>query len=65
LRPATADNLPGLGEIPGVDNLYLATGMGASGLQLGPYSGKLASDWAQGKANPTDISNFSITRFES
>jgi D-amino-acid dehydrogenase len=65
LRPATADNLPVLGEIPGVENLYLATGMGASGLQLGPYSGKLASDWAQGKQSQTDISAFSITRFES
>lgn len=63
LRPHTADNLPVLGEIPGVDNLFVATGHGASGLQLGPYSGKLAADWALGHPLETDISAFRIGRF--
>ena len=65
LRPATVDGLPVLGEIPGVAGLFIATGMGATGLQLGPYSGKLASDWAQNGALDTDISAFNLTRFGS
>ncbi len=63
LRPRTADNLPVMGGIPGVDGLYLATGHGANGLQLGPFSGKLAAEWALGVENGVDISAFSITRF--
>lgn len=63
LRPRTADNLPVLGSIPGVENIYLATGHGANGLQLGPYSGKMAADWAVGSESKTDISAFSIGRF--
>lgn len=63
LRPRTADNLPVLGGVPGVEGIYLATGHGANGLQLGPFSGKLAAEWAAGHASTTDISLFSITRF--
>ena len=44
LRPLTADMSPVLGEIPGVDNIYVATGHGPTGLQLGPYSGKLVAE---------------------
>ena len=65
LRPNTVDNLPVLGSVPGIDNLFLATGHGASGLQLGPYSGKLAADWARGQALETDISAFHISRFKA
>jgi glycine/D-amino acid oxidase-like deaminating enzyme len=46
LRPRTADNLPVLGGVPGIEGVFLATGHGATGLQLGPYSGSLAADWA-------------------
>lgn len=63
LRPSTPDHLPVLGSVPGVDNLFLATGHGASGLQLGPYSGKLAADWAMNHALETDISAFQASRF--
>ncbi|MBZ0283195.1 MAG: FAD-binding oxidoreductase [Anaerolineae bacterium] len=63
LRPRTADNLPVMGGIPGVEGLYLAMGHGANGLQLGPFSGKLAAEWALGVENGVDISAFSITRF--
>lgn len=65
LRPATADHLPVLGAVPGVDGLYLATGHGANGLQTGPYSGALAAAWALGQPSATDLSAFSITRFQA
>jgi D-amino-acid dehydrogenase len=63
LRPHTADHLPVLGTVPGVEGVYLATGMGATGLHLGPYSGKLAAEWALGQESATDIAAFSVGRF--
>jgi D-amino-acid dehydrogenase len=63
LRPLTSDRLPVLGHVPGVDNLYLATGHGATGLQLGPYSGKLVADLMLGRPVETDISAFDVRRF--
>jgi D-amino-acid dehydrogenase len=62
LRPRTLDNLPVMGSVPGVEGVYLATGHGANGLQLGPFSGKVAADWALGHESETDISPFSVTR---
>ena len=63
LRPLTRDTLPVLGAVPGIDNVYLATGHGPTGLQLGPYSGKLIADLISGQSPATDISAFSISRF--
>ena len=63
LRPATPDGVPVLGPVPGVRNVYIAAGHGATGLQLGPYSGKLMSDLVLGHALESDISAFSVTRF--
>jgi D-amino-acid dehydrogenase len=55
LRPASPDGLPMLGRMPRVENLYVATGMGASGLQLGPYCGALAADLALSTPPPADL----------
>ncbi|HEX5441956.1 MAG TPA: FAD-dependent oxidoreductase [Ktedonobacterales bacterium] len=55
LRPASPDGLPMLGRIPGSEHLYVATGHGASGLQLGPYSGALVADLALGKPSAADL----------
>lgn len=63
LRPLTADRLPILGPIPGIDNIFLATGHGPTGLQLGPYSGKIIADLIVDNQVKTDISAFSVTRF--
>lgn len=63
LRPYPADGLPVLGPVPAVDGLFVATGHGPTGLQLGPYSGKLAADLAMGKPIATDIAAFHIARF--
>jgi glycine/D-amino acid oxidase-like deaminating enzyme len=63
LRPRTPDGLPVLGTAPGVRGVYLATGHGPTGLQLGPYSGKLIADLAMRKESETDITAFDITRF--
>ena len=53
MRPASPDGNPILGLAPGLDNVFLATGHGPSGLQLGPYSGALAADLALGNPSPS------------
>jgi D-amino-acid dehydrogenase len=63
LRPLAQDGRPVLGPVPGWEGLVLATGHGPSGLQLGPYSGKLVGDLAMGIELETDIEPFSIARF--
>lgn len=55
LRPASPDGLPLLGRMPGYERLYVATGHGASGLQLGPYSGALVADLALGQSSAPDL----------
>ncbi|HEY8600733.1 MAG TPA: FAD-dependent oxidoreductase [Thermomicrobiales bacterium] len=63
LRPASPDGLPVLGAVPGLDNVYVATGHGASGLQLGPQSGAMVAGLAQRQAAPIDLAPFAATRF--
>jgi D-amino-acid dehydrogenase len=64
LRPSsTEDGLPILGRVPGKHNVYLATGHGPYGLHLGPYSGKLITDWLSGKQEEPDGHQFHAGRF--
>lgn len=65
LRPASPDGLPLLGRVPGFEQVWLATGHGPSGLQLGPYSGALMADMLLGAAPPLDLSAFAPERFQS
>jgi len=65
LRPASRDGRPILGPAPGVANLLLCTGHGASGLQLGPYSGKVIAGMIAHGAPETDLSPFDLGRFDS
>ena len=44
LRPVTPDWLPILGQAPGWDNVYLATGAGKKGVLLSPAMGKAVAD---------------------
>lgn len=63
LRPASPDGLPILGALPGLDNVFIATGHGPSGLQLGPQSGAMIAGMVQGRAAPIDLAAFATTRF--
>lgn len=65
LRPFTRDSLPILGPVPNVENIYLATGHGPTGLQLGPYSGKIVADLMTDQGPETDITAFHVSRFMS
>lgn len=64
LRPATPDGLPILGPVPQVENVLLATGHGASGIQLGPYSGALVANLALDREIPFDLAPFAAERFQ-
>ena len=57
LRPVSHDGQPYLGPVPGIEGLWLATGMGPSGLTIGPYSGTLIAEqisaWSAGRPLPS------------
>ncbi|MGD9714058.1 MAG: NAD(P)/FAD-dependent oxidoreductase [Thermomicrobiales bacterium] len=63
LRPFSADQLPILGAVPGVDNLFVCTGHGPAGLTLGPYSGAAVAQLIAGETPEADLSPFSVARF--
>jgi D-amino-acid dehydrogenase len=65
LRPTSLDDAPLLGPLPGIANVYVATGHGANGLLLGPISGAVVADQVLGRG-PTldlDLTPFSPARF--
>jgi D-amino-acid dehydrogenase len=64
LRPLSADGLPVLGRAPGLANVYLCTGHGPSGLQLGPISGAAVAALVRGGAPEVDLSPFAPERFQ-
>jgi D-amino-acid dehydrogenase len=63
LRPASPDGLPILGPVPGVDGAFLATGHGPTGLQIGPYSGRVVAQLVRGETSEADLSAFRPDRF--
>ncbi len=63
LRPVSEDNIPILGPIADVNGAYAATGHGATGLMLGPYSGKIVAECVTGEREHIPES-FSVARFE-
>lgn len=60
LRPTSPDGLPVLGRV--ADGVVLATGHGATGLQLGPYSGRLIAESVLGET-PAELEPFTPDRF--
>lgn len=62
LRPLSPDGLPYLGTVPGHDGIVLATGHGASGLMLGPWSGLAAANLALGEPVSLDLAPYAIDR---
>jgi D-amino-acid dehydrogenase len=63
LRPASPDGLPIIGRAPGHTRVWLATGHGPSGLQLGPYTGELMAGLALGEPAPLDLTPYAPERF--
>ncbi|HEY1573781.1 MAG TPA: FAD-dependent oxidoreductase [Pseudonocardiaceae bacterium] len=61
-RPTGPDRLPLLGGVPGVAGLVVLTGLGPSGLMLGPFAGKVAASLALGEAPEIDVAPFDPLR---
>lgn len=63
LRPASVDGLPILGPVPGLSGCYLATGHGAGGLLLGPYSAHVLAGVICGAEPRSALEPFDVARF--
>lgn len=61
-RPMGPDILPLLGGIDNLKGVVLATGLGASGLTMGPYVGKLAASLVKGEEVSIDIAAYNPMR---
>jgi D-amino-acid dehydrogenase len=62
-RPVSDDGRPILGACPSCANLFVATGHGGYGLELGPYSGALLADLVFGAPLALDLTAFGVARF--
>jgi D-amino-acid dehydrogenase len=62
-RPASPDGVPVIGLLGGRPGIVVATGLGPSGLTLGPYVGALAAGLARGEPPPLDLTPFGPERF--
>jgi len=63
-RPASPDELPFIGPVPGVAGAYVATGHGGYGLQVGPYTGEIVADLALGETVSVDLRPFAVDRLD-
>ena len=65
LYEMTPDRHPILGEAPGVQGLFLATGFSGHGFQHAPVVGKLLTEMIQqGQAKTVDVSSLGLDRFD-
>jgi len=59
-RPFTPNFLPVIGEVPGYEGLYLANGLGASGLTIAPFLGSQIACLVTGRELEIDLSAYDI-----
>ena len=57
-RPVAPGNRPLLGPLRGLDGLVIGNGLGAAGLTIGPFAGRLLADAALGRDPPLDLAPF-------
>ena len=63
LRPVSEDGLPMIGEVPGWQGVYLATGAGRSGILLSPAMGQAVADLVTKGRTDLPIDACSPSRF--
>ncbi|MBS4172928.1 FAD-binding oxidoreductase [Bacillus sp. FJAT-49736] len=59
-RPFTPGFLPIIGKLPGFDGIFVANGLGASGLTMGPYIGSELAKLAMGLDTEIDVSLYDV-----
>jgi len=57
-RPVGPDHRPMLGGVPGIAGLVIGNGLGAAGLTIGPYAGRLLAGLALGEKPEIDFLPF-------
>lgn len=62
LRPSSADGLPYLGVVPGLENAFVAAGHFRSGLQLSPGTAVVMSQLMRGEPPQIDLTPFRLDR---
>jgi glycine oxidase len=65
LRPLSADGMPLIGTVPGIDGLVVAAGHGRQGILLGPITGQLAAALALGMPPLLSLTDFAPGRFRT
>jgi sarcosine oxidase subunit beta len=65
LRPSTADWLPIVGPVPGIEGLILAAGHGGDGIALAAVTGKLVAEIVTTGRPGICIDELSVSRFAS
>jgi glycine oxidase len=63
LRPGTADDLPVLGPVPGVANLFVAAGHFRSGIMLSPSTALVMKELLLGEPLTVSLEPFRVDRF--
>ncbi len=62
LRPGTADDLPYLGQLPELENGWVATGHFRSGLQLSPATAVVMRSLMLGQESPVEVTGLGVGR---
>jgi D-amino-acid dehydrogenase len=62
-RPCTPDGVPYIGFSKKINNLLIAGGHAMSGLSLGPATGKLVAELANGQPTSINMDAFDPERF--
>ncbi len=57
-RPVGPDHRPMLGGVPGIARLLIGNGLGAAGLTIGPFAGRMLAEIALGQMPEIDLSPF-------
>ncbi|HEY8740816.1 MAG TPA: FAD-dependent oxidoreductase, partial [Candidatus Dormibacteraeota bacterium] len=65
LRPLSADGMPLIGTVPGIDGLVVAAGHGRQGILLGPITGQLTAALALGMPPLLSLTDFAPGRFRT
>ena len=61
-RPAGVEVRPLLGWVRGIEGLAAGTGLGAAGLTIGPFAGRLLADLVTGRPQSIDLGAFDPMR---
>ncbi len=61
-RPAPASLRPSLGWVQGIEGLAIGTGLGAAGLTIGPFAGRLLAELVCGQPRTLDLKPFDPAR---